>query len=74
MNRKLIDNETAVFCDICRDPCHEDFVRQCPQCGRYVCLSPRRLDHPCQTEPAGEVRLRMPRFIHLNSRKDGIVI
>jgi len=37
-------------------------------------LSPRRLDHPCQTEPAGEVRLRMPRFIHLNSGKDGIVI
>ena len=74
METRKINGDPGVYCDACDEPCRSHFVKQCPQCGKYVCLSPRCLDHPCQTEPAGEVRLRMPRFVHLNSRKDGIVI
>jgi len=62
---RRIDLDPSVFCDICEEPCKSHFVKQCPECGRYICRTCWN-DHAfCEVQPRQVVRQMMPKFVNL---------
>lgn len=52
----------GVFCDGCGEPCRPHFVKQCPDCGAYICRT-CLADHECEPVPVAVVRRTLPQYV-----------
>ena len=72
MENQKINGDPGVYCDACDEPCRSHFVKQCPQCGKYLCRNCIPRHSKCVTVSLEQVRRRMPRLVdfHLSSEKE----